>query len=126
MAKDLQLTKSDIAKYRQEIKELDLSDKSEILEKALSKINTMINNPKLDQFQLILIQELSNLHNILIKTPHLEKSVQQKMVFALQYFLKGEDDIPDEIPGVGFFDDLVVIDWVIQEIKDQYSQYFQA
>lgn len=126
MAKGLQLTKSDIAKYRQEIKELDLNNKSEILEKALSKINTLINNPKLDQFQLILIQELSNLHNILSKTPHLETSIQQKMVFALQYFLKGKDDIPDEIPGVGFFDDLVVIDWIIQEIKDQYSQYFQA
>ncbi len=52
--------------------------------------------------------------------------MQQKIVFALKYFVKGQDDIPDDIPGFGFSDDLAVVDWIIQDIREQYSQYFQA
>lgn len=126
MNKGMQLTKTDIDKYQQEIDNIDLADKSDILSKSLLKINLLIKNQNLDQFQLILVQELGALHNILSNSPNLETSVQQKILFALKYFLKGEDDIPDDIPGIGFFDDLAVVDWIIREIKEQYSQYFQA
>lgn len=126
MEKGLQLTEKDITKYRQEIDNIDLSEKTEILQQSSIKINNLLSNPKLDQFQLILVQEVNALHNIITTTPNLETSIQQKIIFALKYFLQGEDEIPDDIPGVGFIDDLAVVDWVIRDIKDQYSHYFQA
>ncbi len=126
MEKGMQLTKEDINKYRIEIDEIDLKEKDYILKNSLFKINGLLANTKLDQFQIILVQEINALHNILRTNPNLEISIQQKILFALKYFLQGQDDIPDDIPGVGFIDDLAVVDWVIREIKDQYSHYFKA
>ena len=126
MEKGMQLTKVDINKYRIEIDEIDLKEIDDILKNSLFKINGLLANTKLDQFQVILVQEINALHNILRTNPNLEISIQQKILFALKYFLQGQDDIPDDIPGVGFIDDLAVVDWVIREIKDQYSHYFKA
>lgn len=126
MSKGLQLTENDIKKYRKEIDNIKLSEKTNVLQKSSIKINELLKNPKLDQFQLLLVQELNVLHGILSNTKFLETSIQQKIIFALKYFLKSEDDIPDEIPGVGLIDDLAIVDWTIQEIKNRYSRYFQA
>ena len=93
---------------------------------AIIKITKLFENKKLSQFQLVLVQEINALYKILQTNPNLEKLVQQKIIFAIKYFLKGQDDIPDDIPEIGFLDDLVVVDWIIHDIKDQYSHYFQA
>ncbi|MCK4904585.1 MAG: DUF1232 domain-containing protein [Candidatus Marinimicrobia bacterium] len=126
MQKGMQLTKQDIHKYRKEIDEINLNDKDRILTESVLKITKLFENKKLDQFQLVLVQEINGLYNILKNMPNLEEVVQQKIIFALKYFLKSQDDIPDEIPGIGYLDDLAVVDWVIQDIKEQYSHYFQA
>ncbi len=126
MKKGLQLTQQDIQKYRKEIDEIDLSDKDSVLMETFIKITKLFENKKLDKFQLVLVQEINGLYNIFKSTPNLEELVQQKIIFALKYFIKGQDDIPDDIPEIGFLDDLAVVDWVIQDIKEQYSHYFQA
>ncbi len=126
MENSLKLTENDIKKYRKEIDEIDIDEKDEVLAEAFVKITKLFENKKLDQFQLVLAQEINALHNVLQRTPNLEQLVQQKIIFALKYFLKGKDDIPDDIPGIGFLDDLTVVDWVIQDIKEQYSHYFKA
>ncbi len=126
MEKRMQLTEQDIQKYRKEIDEVNLIDKDKVLTETFTKIAKLFEDKKLDQFQLVLVQEINGLYNILKNTQNLEELVQQKIVFALKYFLKGQDDIPDDIPGIGLLDDLAVVDWVIQDIKEQYSHYFQA
>lgn len=126
MEKGLQLTEQDIHKYRKIIDEIDLNHKDRVLTETFIKITKLLKNKKLNKLQLILLQEINGLYNILKNRPTLEELVQQKIIFALKYFLKGQDDIPDDIPGIGFLDDLTVVDWVIQDIKEQYSHYFQA
>lgn len=126
MEKGLQLTEQDIHKYRKIIDEIDLNHKDRVLTETFIKITKLLENKKLNKLQLILLQEINGLYNILKNRPTLEELVQQKIIFALKYFLKGQDDIPDDIPGIGFLDDLTVVDWVIQDIKEQYSHYFQA
>ncbi|MBU0529894.1 DUF1232 domain-containing protein [bacterium] len=126
MEKGLQITQKDIQIYRQEIDEIDLRERDKILAEAIIKIAKLFENKKLSQFQLVLVQEINALYNIIKAKPNLEKLVQQKIIFALKYFLKIHDDIPDDIPEIGFLDDLAVVDWVIHDIKEQYSHYFQA
>ena len=126
MENNLQLTNKDIKKYRQIINKIDLSEKDDIITEAILKITKLFENKKLSQFQLVLIQEINALCNIIRAKPNLEQLVQQKIIFALKYFLKGHDDIPDDIPEIGFLDDLAIVDWVIHDIKKQYSHYFQA
>lgn len=126
MEKGLQLTEQDIHKYRKIIDEIDLNHKDRVLTETFIKITKLLENKKLNKLQLILLQEINGLYNILKNRPTLEELVQQKIIFALKYFLKGQDDIPDDIEGIGFLDDLTVVDWVIQDIKEQYSHYFQT
>lgn len=126
MEKGLQLTEQDIHKYRKIIDEIDLNHKDRVLTETFIKITKLLKNKNLNKLQLILLQKINGLYNILKNRPTLEELVQQKIIFALKYFLKGQDDIPDDIPGIGFLDDLTVVDWVIQDIKEQYSHYFQA
>jgi len=126
MENSLKLTDVDIKKYRKIIDKIDLSDKDRILTEATVKITKLFENKQLSQFQLILVQEINALYNIIKAKPNLEQLVQQKIIFALKYFLKIHDDIPDDIPEIGFLDDLAVVDWVIHDIKEQYSHYFQA
>ena len=126
MKKGIQLVEKDIQKYQKEIDTIEITKKDDILNRSILKINILLQNPDMDQFQIVLVQEINILYNLLKNNPNLETSIQQKILFALEYFLQGDDDIPDEIPNVGFLDDLAVVEWIIQEIKTQYSQYFQA
>ena len=126
MENSLRLTEEDINKYRKIIDEIDLSEKDKIMTEVIIKITKLFESKKLSQFQLVLVQEINALYNILNTNPNLERLVQQKIIFAIKYFLKGQDDIPDDIPEIGFLDDLAVVDWIIHDIKDQYSHYFQA
>ncbi len=122
----MQLTEQDIQKYRKEIDEVNLNSKDNVLMKTYIKITKLLENKNLDQFKLILVQEINGLYNILKSRPNLEELVQQKIIFALNYFLTSQDDIPDDIPKIGFIDDLAVVDWIIKDIKEQYTDYFQA
>ena len=126
MTNNLKLTETDIIKYRQEIDEIDINEKEEILDEAFRKITKLLENQNLGKFQLLLIQEINALYNTIRTNNNLEQLVQQKIIFALRYFIKDEDDIPDDIQGIGFLDDLTVVDWIINDIKQQYSHYFQA
>ena len=126
MENNLQLTEEDIKKYRKIIDEIDLIEKDKIMTEAIIKVTKLFENKNLSQFQLVLVQEINALYNILKTNPNLERLVQKKIIFAIKYFLKGQDDIPDDIPEIGFLDDLAVVDWIIHDIKDQYSHYFQA
>jgi len=126
MTNNLKLTETDIKKYRQEIDEIDINDKEEILTEAFNKITKLLENQNLGKFQLLLIQEINALYNTIRTNNNLEQLVQQKIIFALRYFIKDQDDIPDDIQGIGFLDDLTVVDWIINDIKQQYSHYFQA
>jgi len=126
MKKGMHLTDLDIQKYRKEIDEIDLSDKDQILSETLIKLKELFESKNLDQFQLALVQEINGLWNVLKSSENLDELVQKKIIFALKYFSDGHDEIPDNIPGIGFLDDLAVVNWVIQDIKEQYSHYFQA
>jgi len=126
MENSLQLNEADIKKYRKIIDEIDISEKEKILTVAVIKITKLFENKNLSQVQLILVQEINALYRILKTNSNLEELIQQKIIFAIKYFLKKQDDIPDDIPGIGYLDDLAVVDWIIHDIKEQYSHYFQA
>ena len=126
MENSLQLNDVDKKKYRKIIDKIDLSEKDNILTEAILKITKLFENKNLSQFQLVLVQEINALYKIIKTNSNLEKLVQQKIIFAIKYFLKEQDDIPDDIPEIGYLDDLAVVDWIIHDIKEQYSHYFQA
>ncbi len=48
---------------------------------------------------------------------------RQRVVEALAYFSEADDLIPDDIPGLGFLDDAIMIEIVSRELKHEIQAY---
>jgi uncharacterized membrane protein YkvA (DUF1232 family) len=54
------------------------------------------------------------------RLPHQEAT---RVLNALAYFAEPEDLIPDNIPGLGFLDDAIMIELVVRELKHEIDAY---
>jgi len=63
---------------------------------------------------------ISMLSDIEWRLPHKEAS---RVLNALSYFCEPEDLIPDNIPGLGFLDDAIMIELVVRELKHEIDAY---
>lgn len=54
------------------------------------------------------------------RLPHDETS---RILHALAYFAEPDDLIPDEIPGLGFLDDAIMIELVVRELRHEIEAY---
>ena len=52
--------------------------------------------------------------------------LQNNYLKALEYFNKIEDEIPDQLPWVGYLDDAVVVRWVLEDLLADYGKYFKT
>jgi hypothetical protein len=53
----------------------------------------------------------------------LESHDRERVCEALAYFSEPEDLIPDDIPGLGFLDDAIMIEMVCRELKHEIHAY---
>jgi len=53
----------------------------------------------------------------------MSRSEQERILSALVYFCDPEDLIPDDIPGLGFLDDAIMIELAVRELKHEVEAY---
>ena len=122
----IQLTEKDKARYRKEIEQIDLEIEQEVLKRVPDKLDVLMGSSHLDNAQLQLVQDVAKLYQFLSTYPIQSTELRQKILFALQYFVDPDDDIPDSIPKIGFLDDAAVVRWIIDDIIDDNREIIQA
>ncbi|HBR86775.1 MAG TPA: hypothetical protein DEA65_02930 [Candidatus Marinimicrobia bacterium] len=56
----------------------------------------------------------------------LDDDLKRRILYALDYFVDKDDEIPDEIPDLGYLDDLVIVRYIVDQIMKDNSELFQA
>lgn len=121
------LTQRDIARYEKRIAKIDLNHIPTFFHKIQKKLEAMISKKEnLHEIHVHLLVEISLLYATLKESSNLEDDLKRRIIFALEYFLDEDDEIPDSIPGIGFLDDYVLVRWVVDGIMDDYGNIFQS
>ena len=122
----IQLTEKDKVRCRKEIEQVDLEVEQEIMKSIPDKLELLMGSSHLDNAQLQLVQDVAKLYQFLSTYPIESIELRKKILFALQYFIDPDDDIPDSIPKLGFLDDAAVVRWVVDDIIDDNREIIKA
>ena len=122
----IQLTEKDKARYRKDIEKIDLEIEQEVMKCIPDKLDLLMGLSHLDNAQLQLVQDVAKLYQFLSTYPIQSIELRKKILFALQYFIDPDDDIPDSIPKIGFLDDAAVVRWIVEDIIDDNREIIKA
>ena len=120
------LTQEDKLKYLDQIHKFDLSRKNELMKSVPEKLQTLLQNGTLNSIQVQLINDLVHLFKLLEDNPNMDKDIQKKILFALDYFSNVDDEIPDSIPIYGLLDDSSVINWIVKGLQGTLQKKVQS
>ena len=110
------LTEQDIQRYRDEILGFPLEDETRILKRLPQKLNSIASVRTFSTFIVDLIHDIELLYSALTEDIEIPTSARRMILFALNYFIEVEDEIPDRIDILGYVDDAVVMRWIVNEI----------
>ena len=122
----IQLTEKDKARYRKDIEKIDLEIEQEVMKCIPDKLDLLMGLSHLDNAQLQLVQDVAKLYQFLSTYPIQSIELRKKILFAMQYFIDPDDDIPDSIPKLGFLDDAAVVRWIVDDIIDDNREIIKA
>ena len=123
---ELQLTDADKTRYEKRIEEIDLNDIPMVAKSIPEKIERLIADPDLLDYQIALVSDISKLLNVLLELPEESLLLKKRILFALEYFLEEQDEIPDDSPQIGLLDDYVLVRWVVDNIMADYTVLYNS
>ena len=122
---EYKLTTADIDKTESKISNFDLSLEQKILSVIPQKLESLL-QLEMNEFMVELISDVSKLYNVIMSLPNLNDEIKRSILYALEYFINKDDEIPDEIPELGYLDDRVIVRYVVDQIMKDNSELFQA
>ena len=123
---EYKLTAADIQHTEKQITEMDLTREQSILAELPLKLDALLKSSDMDDFTIELINNVSKLYNVIMSLPTLHDDLKRRILYALDYFVDKDDEIPDEIPEFGYLDDLVIVRYVVDQILMENAELFQA
>ncbi|MFQ6613582.1 MAG: DUF1232 domain-containing protein [Fidelibacterota bacterium] len=121
-----QLTDADRERYEAMIKRVSLPLDDKLLSSVAKKLETFLEAEDPNIFEVSLLQNISKLYVLIRDQKNVPDDLMRRIGFALEYFVLDDDDIPDEIPGLGYMDDAVVVRWIVDQILVDYPEHFTA
>jgi uncharacterized membrane protein YkvA (DUF1232 family) len=121
-----ELSDHDLDYFRQALADVKVRaanvSSDELIERAAETLNELPTDAP--EFVLERTKKLSSMIDMVNdKEWRLEGEDRERVVRALSYFADPKDLIPDAIPGIGFLDDAIMIELVVQELTHELEAY---
>jgi len=127
MKVSFELSPKDMRYFRERLKEargsVSPEDEAEVLDSAAELVADAV-EAEPPEFVVERLQKLEQLVEMLRDTEwRLEGRDRVRILDALAYFVDPDDLIPDKIPGLGYLDDAIMVELVVQELKHEIKAY---
>jgi len=121
-----ELSDQDLEYFRKALAEVKVRaagvSSDELVERAAETLNELPTDAP--EFVLERTEKLRSMIDMVNDVDwRLEGEDRERVVRALSYFADPKDLIPDAIPGIGFLDDAIMIELVVQELEHELDAY---
>ncbi len=124
--RDLQFFRKALRQSREAVKDAEETD---IIEAIRSVLDEIRENEPLPDFVGKRIPELESLISMLTDEEwQLPESDRERLLATFVYFADPEDILPDDIPVIGYLDDVIIIELVVREllhVREAYDDFCQ-
>jgi len=116
-----ELSDSDLDFFRRALKQsreaVHDAEESEIIEAVSDVLNEIRRNEPLPDFVGKRIPQLESFISMLTDDEwHLPEVDRERLLATFVYFADPEDILPDDIPVIGYLDDVIIIELVVREL----------
>ena len=103
-----------------------MANQETILKEAEELLNIVENTNKLPEFIKARFQQLHVLIDMLTnKDWDIPENERTEILNVLAYFTNSYHLIPDNIPGIGYLDEAILVDLVVKDIFTEYKNYIE-
>ena len=122
-----ELSDKDLRYFRQVLQKVRKGKKAENEDVVLEEARALLEEVKetdAPQFVRSRIAQLSKLIDM-VQDPdwRLEGADRKRVLNALAYFADPDDLIPDRVPGLGYLDDAIMVELVVQDLKHEIEAF---
>lgn len=123
----LELSSADLLHFRRELdrarESVRSADDDELLDLAQEQL-AALRRVELPAFVAIRMERLEQMRAMLVDPAwHLEPAERELILGVLAYVCDPEDMIPDDVPGIGLLDDVVMIELACRELRHELEAY---
>jgi len=112
--RDLEFFRKALRHSREAVKDADEADIIDAIKDVLDEIRK---NEPLPDFVAMRIPELESLIRMLTDTEWLlPEADRERLLATFVYFADPEDILPDDIPVIGYLDDVIIIELIVREL----------
>ncbi|MFQ6616309.1 MAG: hypothetical protein ACE5HZ_06015 [Fidelibacterota bacterium] len=120
------LTEEDIRRYWDQIIRFPVEEEGDILRRLPGKLRSLMRVKTFSSFMLDLVNDVELLYQAIAGNQVRSSLARRMILFALNYFIEIEDEIPDQIDILGYVDDSVVVRWVVNEVLEEYPEILET
>jgi uncharacterized membrane protein YkvA (DUF1232 family) len=121
-----ELSDQDLDYFRKELSDVKHRAANLTSDELISRAASTLNELPTDAPEFVL-QRTAKLRSMIGMVNDIEWRLEgedrERVVRALSYFADPKDLIPDAIPGIGFLDDAIMIELVVQELEHELDAY---
>lgn len=122
-----ELSDKDLRYFRQllqKVRQGESAGNEEIVLREAETLLQQVRQADAPEFIRNRIEQLGKLIDMLRDTQwRLEGADRKRVLNALAYFADPDDLIPDRVPGLGYLDDAVIVELVVQDLRHEIEAY---